>query len=414
MSLAEGVSARVAYKAYATGVISSNSQPVSASDPGASGGQILRRVSSSLKLEKETYQSEEIRSDRQIADFRHGTRRVTGGVSGEFSPGTYWDFLEAALRTTEVAAASAGNTELTSAAFDATLSNVVFAGGSAHDEGFRVGSIVQFASLSETANNGVNFLITSMTSNGRTLGLYPAPTTQGADTSFTMTEVGPSLIMPESGFVSRKFALEHWFQDILIARLFTECRVDGFTIDLPATGMGTFEFPVMGRDMEVYEGTDSPFFTGPSAASTSGIFAAVNGALFVGGTRIGVVTGINIQCTLSGSSDAVVGQNFVPEIFQGRLNVTGQATVLLEDASFINYFLNETEVSILVFLTTTSDLDSPAASIFLPRVKFGDADVPLSGEGSQPLTMPFQALKVATAGSGVDATTIRFCDSVAG
>lgn len=413
MSLAEGVSARVSFKPYATGVISSNSQPTSSDDPGASGGQILRRVSSSLKLEKETYQSEEIRSDRQIADFRHGTRRVTGGVSGEFSPGTYWDFLEAALRGTEAAAESAGNSELTSATFDATASTVVFAGGSAHDEGFRVGSIVQFTDLAETANNSINFLIISMTSNGRTLGLYPAPTTATADTSFTMAEVGKSLIMPESGFVSRKFAFEHWFEDIDITRLFTECRVEGFTIDLPATGLGTFEFSVMGRDMEIYSDSNSPFFSAPSAATTTGIFAAVNGVLYVQGARIGVVTGINIAGTLSGSSDAVVGQNYVPEVFLGRLNITGNATVLLEDATFIDYFKNETEVSILVFLTTTSDADSPAASIFLPRVKFGDADVPLTGEGSQPLTMPFQALKVATAGSGVDATTIRFMDSAA-
>ena len=33
MSLGEGVSCRVTYKAYSTGVIQSNSQPVSAADP---------------------------------------------------------------------------------------------------------------------------------------------------------------------------------------------------------------------------------------------------------------------------------------------------------------------------------------------------------------------------------------------
>ncbi|ELR02840.1 hypothetical protein GMDG_08853, partial [Pseudogymnoascus destructans 20631-21] len=78
MALGEGVSARVAYKPYATGVITPNTQAVSTSDPAATGGQILRRVSCSLSLSKDTYQSAEIRGDRQVADFRHGVKRVQG------------------------------------------------------------------------------------------------------------------------------------------------------------------------------------------------------------------------------------------------------------------------------------------------------------------------------------------------
>jgi len=70
MSLAEGVQATVAYKAYATGVITANTKATSSSDPGASGGQLLRRVSSSLKFQKDTYKSAEVRADRQIADAR--------------------------------------------------------------------------------------------------------------------------------------------------------------------------------------------------------------------------------------------------------------------------------------------------------------------------------------------------------
>lgn len=411
MSLAEGVSARVAYKAYATGVISSNSQPDSYSDPAASGGQILRRVSSSLKLAKETYQSNEIRSDRQIADFRHGIKRATGGISGEFSPATYWDFLEAAMRGTDAAGVSGSNTDFTSATFDATASTVVFAGGDAHSVGFRIGSIIQFAST--TSNNSTNFLITSMSGNGRTLGIYPAPTTEGADSSFTVAEVGRTLYMPSSGFVSRKFAIEHYFEDIDLTRLFTECRLEGFNLQLPATGLATIDFSVMGRDMEVYTDSNSPFFTSPTAAGTDGIFAAVNGVLIVGGSRVGVVTGLNIQAALGASSNAVVGQNYVPEVFLGRLNVTGQMTAMLEDGVLLADFKNETEISILAYLTTTSAVDSPAASIYLPRVKFGDADVPLQGEQGQSISLPFQALKYGTAGAGVEATTIRFCDTQA-
>lgn len=413
MSLAENVSARVAYKAYASGTISSNSQPDSYSTPGQSGGQILRRVTSTMKLAKDTYQSNEINASRQIEDFRHGVKRATGNViTGEYSPGTYWDFFEAALRGTAASAVSGSNTDFTNV--QATGSTFVFNAGDPVSVGFRVGSIIQFSSLSEATNNGKNFLITGFggTSN-RTVTVYPTPTSMGADTGFTVAEVGQSLFMPASNHVKRKFAIEHYFSDISIARLFTEVRIDGFTWQLPPTGISTIDFPGMGRDMEVYEGTDSPFFSSPTAATTTGLAAGVNGALFFQGTRVGVCTGLNFQAQLSGSSDAVVGQNYVPEIFQGRMNLTGQATILLEDATFINYFKNETEISLLAFLTSNSDDDSPAASIYLPRIKLGDADSPLQGETGVVQTCPFQALKADGATAGDEATTIRLHDTQA-
>jgi len=55
--------------------------------------QYLRRVTSSLNVTKETYQSNEMRADRQIADMRHGVQSVDGSISGELSPGTYEKFM---------------------------------------------------------------------------------------------------------------------------------------------------------------------------------------------------------------------------------------------------------------------------------------------------------------------------------
>lgn len=415
MSLAEGVSARVTIKPYATGVITSNSQPVSSVDPAASGGQILRRVSSTLKLGKDTYQSNEVNAHRQISDFRHGVKRVTGGVvDGEFSPGTYWDLFEAVLRGTEAAAVTASQTDFTSVSADNSTSKFTFTAGDPVTKGFRIGSIIRFTNLSDADNNATNFLITGFGgTQNREVSVFPAPDTMTADSGFTVAEIGKSLIMPESGHVSRKFAIEHYFANIDIARLFTEVRLDGFNLQLPATGLSTVSFTGMGRDMEVYTGGSAPFFSSPTSETTTGLAAAVNGVLYVQGARVGVVTGLNIQAALNASSAPVVGQNFVPEVFLGRLNVSGQATVMLEDATFINYFKNETEVSLLAYLTSNNDDTSPAASIFLPRIKLGDADSPLQGEEGIIQTCPFQALKYATAGSGYEGTTIRIHDTQA-
>ncbi len=412
MSLGEGVSARISYKSYATGAITSNTQPTSTVDPAATGGQILRRVSSTLSLSKDTYSSAEISGHRQVADFRHGVKRAQGSITGELSPGTYWDFVEAACRGTETAALADSNTEFTSVAADNTTSTFIFTGGDPVSEGYRVGMVVRFTNLSAAGNNSTNYLITGFSAaSNRTMSVYPAPTTMGADTTFNIASVGKRVFVPDTTFVSRKFAIEEYHTVLDVYRLFTECRVGGINLQLPATGMATIEIPMMGRDMETASGASAPFFSSPTAETTTGILAAVNGLVRVQGVNQGVITGGQINLNLNPSSDAVVGQNFVPEIFLGRAMVSGQITAFFEDLTLLSYFKNETETELLFYLLASSSVTSDAMTAYMPRVKFGDAQVGIAGEQGIPLTMPFTALKYGTAGAGIDATTIAFCDT---
>jgi hypothetical protein len=413
MSLGENASTRVSYKAYATGAITSNAQPTSSSDPAATGGQILRRVGCTLDLAKDTYQSAEMRADKQIGDYRHGVKRVSGSITGELSPGTYFDFIEAACRGTKGSAVALSESDLTSAAFDATASTVTFAGGDPVALGLRVGDIIRFTNLATSANNSKNFLVLGFSGSNRVLAIYPAPTTETADTAFNVTTVGKKVYIPSSSFVSRKFGIEVYHSDLDLHRFFTECRVGGLKFQLPPTGMSTIEIPMMGRDMETASGASSPFFTSPAAATTTGLLAAVNGLLRAGGSTVGLVTGLNIDLDLKPSADPVVGQNFVPEIFLGRADVTGQLTAFIEDFTMLNYFKNETEVELLAFLTASIADAADAMSIYLPRVKFGDANIGLQGEGGIPITMPFQALKYEGSGAGIENTTMRIADTAA-
>ena len=186
MPLAEGVSARIAYKFYTSPVIVPGVPAISATDPGPSGGQIMRRVASTLAFTKDTYQSNEIRSDYQIADFRHGLHKVAGNISGELSPLTYADLFAASLRTDWVNPVALSNTTLTSMAADGTASTLTFAGGDPVASGLRSGMGVKFSGLTTTANNNTTFMITgfSGTSN-RVVAVTPPPTTHAAETTFT-------------------------------------------------------------------------------------------------------------------------------------------------------------------------------------------------------------------------------------
>lgn len=412
MTIAEGVSARLAYKFYPDGIINANSEPDIAVLPGKAGGQILRRVSSGLKFGKDTYQSGEVRSDKQIADFRHGTRRVSGsGVSGELSPLTYADFFEAAFRGTWEAELTLTELQLTSVAADKDDGTLTFGGGDPVALGLRVGHIGQLTNASDIDNNAKNFVITGFSGpNNRTVHVFPPPDDMVADTDFELVTVGKRLAVPSSGHVSRKCAVEVYNEDIDVARLYTETRVSGFTLQLPASGMSTIEFPMMGRNMHLLQDGVAPYFDAPAAETETGIFAAVNGLIQVNGVAVGVITGINVQLDMSPSADPVVGQNVVPEIFLGRANVTGQITAFFQDGTLINAFVDEDEISLLVYLTTESAPNSPAFTLYLPRIKLSDADTQTSGEGGQSITLPFQGLKSSGA-PGVDATTIQIVDT---
>lgn len=57
----------------------------------------LRNTSVGLNLAKDTFVSAEIRSDRQIADLRHGVKKPAGDIGFELSYGAFDDFLAAAL-----------------------------------------------------------------------------------------------------------------------------------------------------------------------------------------------------------------------------------------------------------------------------------------------------------------------------
>lgn len=375
--------------------------------------QSLRRVSTTLSLTKDSYASQETRKDRQISDFRHGTRRAAGDISGELSPLTYEAFMEAACRGTW--AAQADITQATGAMSSATLSissNVITAsGGSFITSGLRVGMVIRLTSGFVAGNMNKNLTITALTATAITVVGHTLTNEAGPIATWTIDIPGKSVYIPETSHVNRSFTFEINYPDIDASELFTGCRIGRMQVGLPATGMSTMTLGVMGKDGTYLSGANAPYFTGTVTAPTStGILAAVNGSLLVAGTAVAVVTGMELTLDLGPQSDAVVGSNSVPEIFLGTANLTGNMTVLFQDTTFLDYFDDETEVSLMVRLDTSQAVDSEFIQIVLPRIKFGTANISRQGNGGVPVTMSFQALKKATT-TGWEATTLWIQDS---
>lgn len=110
----------------------------------------------------------------------------------------------------------------------------------------------------------------------------------------------------------------------------------------------------------------------------------------------------------------MVGSNTIPVRFPGRILVSGQATAYFEDATFRDAFLNESEIEIIVVLTSDNSAASQFISFVLPRCKLGGSSKS-DGEGGITQTIPFTALLPITGGAGIanELTTISVQDSAA-
>lgn len=369
---------------------------------GTSGAQFLRRVQSTLAAQKDSFQSNEARTDQQVITMRHGARRVAGGIEGELSLGSYDHFIEAVMRGTWTAGASKSNSDFTSVAADNAGSKFTVADSSWVAQGFKVGDVIRFVNLSEAANNNKNFRIIELDDDEAIVS--PAPTDMSADTAFTVSVVGSKLI---NGTQKRSFTLEQSMPDIDISEQFFGCRITGMGLGVQPTGVATVSFDVMGKNAVILEGTDSPYFTTPTVETTTDGLTGLEGGLFIDGSEVAIVTGLDLQINLNPSAQPVIGSPLVPQIFYGRTVVTGNLSAFLENASLINAFLNESVTELMLSLETADD---PAGFLALTmrRMKFTAANKTIGSEGGVIVQMPFQALlQVGGSGTDADQTTLQ-------
>ena len=397
MALSTGVNKQVRYKKETTwGTLAGNT-----------GGNVLRRVTANFNLEKETYQSGEIRTDYQIADMRHGVRSVTGSLNAELSPGSYADFFAAA-----VAKAFAAKTTLTAVSVTTTVvaggtGNIIRTTGSWITDGVKVGDVIR---LSATANSAKNLLVTSVVALSlgvKTLNsteLVAVGTAAATDVSFP----GKKTMAPLTGHTDDSFTFEEFYSDIGQSEVFTGNKVNTAALSIPSTGLVTADFGFMGKDL-AQTGT-AAYFTAPTAQGTTGIFAAVNGVLVVNGVAVAVVTDASININRNMQNATVVGSNSIAEMFEGRIAVDGSFSAYFQDASFRDMFKDETEASLVIVLTTSNANTSDFVSVTLPRIKVNSNTRNDSEQGivSQ---HSFMALLNSAVGNGTEQTTIAIQDS---
>jgi len=400
MTIASGIFKQLRYKKETTWGVA----------PGATGGQLLRRVTSDLNMVKESYESNEIRSDFQVADMRHGVRSVSGTINGELSPLTYADFFAAAMRKNAVAGSSATSLTITSSASGKTFARST---GSWLTDGFKKGDVVRFTGYTggNVGMNNQNYRIATLTATIITVvestGMVDASAVSGISCAVT----GKKIWVPTTGHTDDSFSIEHYFADLVQSELFTGCKANKIDIAMPASGMSTIAVSILGKGVT----TDSAaYYTSPSAETVTKLLTAVSGKLRVGSSDIANVTAASISIESGMTTAPVAGSNDIGAVFPGRVRVSGELSAYFEDVTLRDAFINETELALYLYLTTGSEANADFINIVLPRIKASNATKD-DGEKGLIQTIPFTALLNTAGGTGLDSekTTISIQDSAA-
>lgn len=377
---------------------------------GAAGAKQLRRVTASTNLAKETYESAEIRTDRQLADYRHGVRSATGSLNGELSPSSYADFMQAILaRDFTTGAVSTTFSATIAAAGD--LWTITRAAGSFLVDGINVGDgVVLSAAGLNAANVAKNLLVVSMTATVLTVKVLnnTVLVAEGPIVTVTATVRGKKTYVPATGHTDQSFTIEEWYSDIAQSETFTGMKFGSMNLQLPATGLATVDFSMQGKDLAL-KGT-SQYFTSPTAQGTNGIFASVAGAVVVNGLPVALITSADFNVERALENAIAVGSNSAAEIFTGRIKAMGNLSVYFQDATFRDYFDAETPVSLIFALSTSDAANADFVSFTLPKVKLGSFDKD-DQELGLVASCSFQALLNDVTTGGLIASTVSIQDS---
>jgi hypothetical protein len=352
----------------------------------------IRDVNLNVNLQKEIRQPDARLSSRVRQNLFHGYKSVSGDILGEISEQSWDDLLEAAIGGTWATAAPIASAF--TASVDAANSRITCAtaGYNLISNGFREGEIFYLTSPNGPVAGITGVYLTAVSVSSSTIKVEPGTliSTSSSVAVNRVYEVGRKASL-EGTYHS--FTIERWLSDLNLYQQFRGIRVNQVTFSVPASGLATLSFNLIGRDASSFSST-SVASTYSEAAQTTP-YTAVNGTLFEGSSVLGVVTAAEISINNSLVAPQTVGSETVSNIFFGRfVEVTGQISVLFSSSSAFDKFIQETESKLILQLQNTQalDADTKFISIVIPRLKYSGGEVDTSSDSGVTVSLPFVAL----------------------
>lgn len=357
----------------------------------------IRHTGVTLGVQRGSIQSDELRDDRQISDFRLGTTTVAGDINTELSFSSFDDLLQAVLCGTWAPKATLNALTLSIDDADDSIND---SGDGFVDAGFEAGDVVTLAGFDDNVENVGTFVIDTVAAGKITLlasdGVASADLVTEAAGDDATIETTETIL--KAGVTRRSFSILRHFSDIAATgdgkpyHLFNGCEFNTLALAVSPSAIVTAAFGVLGRE-GVAPSNTPPANSTFAAAETTAPLDAFTGELTEGVTALGTVTEFSVNLENGLEARPVVGSKLTLRPSIGRSNLTGSATVYFEDASFVEKFINEDDVA----LSFTLPDGAGNEYIFeFPRVKFTAGQPDVSGQGSITLSMPFQGIMDTT------------------
>ena len=352
----------------------------------------IRDVNLNVNLQKETRQPDARLSSRVRQNLFHGYRSVAGDIVGEISEQSWDDLLEAAIGGTWATAVPIASAF--TASVDAANNRItcLTAGYDLISNGFREGEVFYLTSSNGPVVGITGVYLTAVSVSASTIQVEPGTLTSTSSSVAVnrVYEVGRKASLEGT---YRSFTIERWLSDLNLYQQFKGIRVNQVTFSVPASGLATLSFNLVGRDASSFSST-SAASTYTDAAQTTP-YTAINGTLFEGSNVLGVVTAAEISINNNMLAPQTVGSETVSNIFFGRfVEVTGQISVLFSNSSSFDKFIQEAESKLILQLQNTQALDANTKfiSIVIPRLKYSGGNVDTTSDNGVTVSLPFVAL----------------------
>lgn len=402
----------MAYQSQSQGYIAFKPQVTKGTPVSGGSGFVLRTAGGAGgKIAKNAYGSNEVRRDGMRSRGRHGLRRTTGVYNVECSLDNMDSLIEAvfqgtwatALTITE--ATSGGPTEITT-----TANTIVGNSGSWITVGLRVGDVIRLTGHSTAGNNARNLRITALTASTITV---PETLTLNAvaDTAFTITRPGQKIICPEAGAaVKTYFTVEEVdlvldktriFSDVVFHSLKFSMQPDAIIVcELGWTGTGA---------MSTASAGSAPTFTSPTE-STAVPLACVDATLRYGAADVADLTSWDLMIDRGGVAPAVIGSVVSPDVFTGNMALSMNMSMLLQDYTQLDDFLNETVLTFHVLGVENESEPKDFMALWVPNFTLGGDDFSAlskeAGPRTQTIAIPTELVGIDTTGGAYDPTMV--------
>jgi len=355
----------------------------------------LRFTGESLSQTTATTTSQEIRSDRMIADVIRTSVEAGGDVNAELSYGAHDDLYQAVLGGTwsaDLAISNSGATlgyQITAAS--RTLSDLDLGGPFA---AIVVGQWIKLAGWTNPTNNGY-FRVETVTDSDNIILEDPgAVLVDETELAGNIVITGSRLV---NGIVERSFSLEKQFLDIVEFVPFVGMRVGTWSLTVSNGAISTQSFGFSGKSADAVGATTGipPVIAAPTNPVMNGIDNATD--IREGGVvSTFCVSEISFQVENNLRMINCVGEVGPTDIGIGSFGLTGSLNVYFDSRALYEKYLDFTTSSLSF---RTIDALGNAYIFTIPALKFTAGEVVAGGLDQDVMAnMQFTAFKDAVSG----------------